>query len=88
MGPGFYKDAAPTVLDTRFAILYCGGKRSATPLSYARGASEHLGHPRALENAVAAALCRRSTNRRAARTGEAFFRPSGTCRGGRRMTQP
>ena len=62
MGPGFYKDAAPAALDTWFPILYCGGKRSATPLSYARKASEHLGHFRALESAVVAALCRRSTN--------------------------
>ena len=67
---------------TLLPILYCGGKRSATPLSYARKASEHLGRPRALESAVAAALGRRSTNRGSARTGEAFFRPAGTGGGG------
>ena len=43
MGPEFYKDAAPTALDTWFPILYCGGKRSATPLLYARKAFEIWG---------------------------------------------
>ena len=45
MGPGFYKDAAPTALGTWFSILYCGGKRSATPLSHARKAFEIWGGP-------------------------------------------
>ena len=88
MGPGLYKDAAPTALDTRFRhfVLRWQAERD-TAFARTEGFRD-LGRPRALESAVAAALCRRSTNRGPPGRERRSFVPSGLAGVVRWMTQP
>jgi hypothetical protein len=46
-------------IECRRSVLDCGGKRSATPLSHARGAYKFFSPPSS-DSGVAAALCHRT----------------------------